>query len=136
MSFASRPAAPAAAEGPQRSLDSPPLHTIDRISMQNFIDLAGASGARYRFRLWPDGAAHSPIAGNYVIVEATPERLGVLKVGATNNLAQVRTETPGIAARGTIHIFTRLNVARAERLAQHADIAAAHPAASATQGVD
>ena len=33
--------------------------------MRDFIDLQGASGASYRFRRRPEGAAHLPTAGNY-----------------------------------------------------------------------
>lgn len=60
--------------------------------MQNFIDLPGASGALYRFRLWPDGAGHLPIAGNYVIVRADPDGVRVLLVGASNDLSRARAD--------------------------------------------
>ena len=104
--------------------------------MQTFIDLRGASGALYRFRLWPDGAAHVPIAGNYVFVKADSEGVGVLLVGATNNLSQARADWSRVAGRGATHVFTRLNVVRAERMAQHADVAAAHPSALSSEAVD
>ena len=104
--------------------------------MQSFIDLPGASGARYRFRLWPEGAVHLPIAGNNVIVKADPEGIRVLLVGATNSLSLARADWPRVARQGPTHVFTRLNVGRVERMAEHADISAAHPSALVTEGVD
>ena len=46
--------------------------------MQDFIDLKGASGVAYRFRIWPEGVAHLPIAGNYVFLRAEPEGFAVI----------------------------------------------------------
>lgn len=103
--------------------------------MQDFIDLTGASGARYRFRIWPDGAPHLPIAGNYVIVEASADGVTVLLVGATNDLSRARAERAKVAPRGATHVFTRLNVARAQRTAEHEDLVAGHPSAVASEGV-
>lgn len=89
-----------------------------------FIDISGASGANYRFRLWPDGTAHLPVAGNFVVVLGGPDR--VLVIGMTNDLSQARSATK---AAGETHVYTRLNVARATREAEHADLVAHHPKA-------
>ena len=102
--------------------------------MQNFIDLNGASGIAYRFRILPEGAGHLPIAGNYVIVREEAEGFTVLLVGATDDLSQARNDWSRVAELGPTHIFTRLNVARATRTAEHADLAAGYKPALATDG--
>ena len=94
--------------------------------MKDFIDLEGASGAKYRFRLWPEGAPHQPIAGNYVCVRADGEGFTVLKIGETLDLSQVRHELPKRTRDAMTHLYTRLNVARAVRCAEHEDLAARH----------
>ena len=102
--------------------------------MNDFIDLKGASGAAYRFRLWPEAAAHVPTAGNDVIVKAEAEGFTVLLVGVTNDLSRARGDWAKVARRGATHIFTRLNVARAMRTAEHADLAAAYDGAVISEG--
>ena len=94
--------------------------------MKDFLDLKGASGALYRFRIWPEGAPHLPIAGNYVFLKAEPEGFTVLLVGATNDLSQARRAWEKVAQRGATHAFTRLTVARATRTAEHEDLVAAY----------
>lgn len=101
--------------------------------MKDFIDLAGASGARYRFRLWPEDAAHVPVAGNYVYVREEPGGLRVLTVGETNDLSKARAGWPKAAKRGATHVYTRLNVSRAVREAEHADLAGQHQAARVSE---
>lgn len=97
--------------------------------MKDFIDLAGASGTRYRFRLWPEGAPHLPSAGNYVYVRQAAHGVTVLTVGETNDLSRARSDWAWAASRGATHVYTRLNVSRAIRTAEHADLAANYPAA-------
>lgn len=102
--------------------------------MQDFIDLTGASGTPYRFRLWPDGRSHLPIAGNYVVVRANAEGVIVLGVGATNDLSRARAEGARVSEGGAAHMFTRLNVARAVRTAEHDDLVAGYPSAVVSEG--
>jgi hypothetical protein len=97
--------------------------------MRAFIDLRGASGQLYRFRLWPEGEAHPPIAGNFAIVRLEGGGQKVISVGLSNDLSQARPKTK---ERST-QIFTRLNVSRALRETEHADLAAAYPARAATR---
>jgi hypothetical protein len=94
--------------------------------MQDFIDLRGASGAIYRFRVWENGAAHLPVAGNYVFLKAEPEGFTVLLVGVTNDLSKARGDWSKVAKRGATHVFTRLNVARTTREMEHADLVAGY----------
>lgn len=102
--------------------------------MQDFIDLSGASGAVYRFRIWNDGASHLPIAGNYVILKAEPEGFTVLLVGTTNDLSKARGDWGKAAKRGATHIFTRLNVARTTRDEEHADLVAGYKPPLVSEG--
>ena len=100
--------------------------------MKEFIDLTGASGATYRFRLWAPGAPHQPIAGNYVCVRAESEdsdAYAIVLLGEVLDLSQVRDKLPKRVRETTTHIYTRLNVARAIRTAEHEDLMARHGAA-------
>jgi hypothetical protein len=99
--------------------------------MKDFIDLQGASGATYRFRLWPTGAAHLPIAGNYVCAQAAGDGYAVVAVGECMDLSRLRDELPKRLREASLHIYTRLNVARATRSAEHEDLAARHPTVKA-----
>src|SRR5689334_20403249 len=92
--------------------------------MKDFIDLRGASGAAYRFRLWPDGAHHPPIAGNYVCVRAEGADFEIASVGETLDLSELKKVLPKKVRESTTHIYTRLNVARATRCAEHDDLMA------------
>ena len=98
----------------------------DAYPMKDFIDLQGASGAAYRFRLWADGADHQPIAGNYVCVQAEGGEARIVSVGETLDLSAVREALPKRLREATTHIYTRLNVARAIRCAEHEDLMARH----------
>ena len=91
--------------------------------MQDFLDLKGASGAFYRFRHWPAGASHLPIAGNYVLIQETAAGFKVLAVGASMNLSVARPASPSRARKAT-HVYTRLNVSRAARTSEHEDLVA------------
>lgn len=101
--------------------------------MRAFIDLRGASGQLYRFRLWPEGEAHPPIAGNYAIARTDGGGVKVLMVNLSNDLSGARPKSKDRAGQ----IYTRLNVSRALREAEHADLAAAYPTRiTAKQRVD
>lgn len=89
----------------------------------DFIELIGASGARYRFRRADPQGEHQPMAGAFVVASAL-EPLAIAHIGLSDNLAEVHAAPE--AARGVV--FTRLNVARASREAEHADLVAAYGA--------
>jgi len=108
--------------------------------MKDIIDLRGASGTTYRFRLWPPGASHLPTGGNYAFVKETATGFTVLAAAAVDDLSLTRS-THGAMAKdlGATHLFTRLNVSRAIRTAEAEDIAAfyrldADPARRASGG--
>lgn len=89
----------------------------------DFIDIPGSSGTAYRFRRWPRSGAHPSIAGNFAVVV---ERTGaVLAVGVVDDLSRVREQLETLPPGATL--FTRFNVARRLREAEHADIAPTHP---------
>jgi hypothetical protein len=96
----------------------------------NFIEIEGASGARYRFRLLPDGSRHQPIPGNYAFVRQDREEMTVLLVGECIDLSEVQAQWPDWAPGRATHIFTRLNVPKKIRLAEHEDLAARHQSAA------
>jgi hypothetical protein len=104
--------------------------------MQDFIDLLGASGASYRFRRRAPGASHLPTAGNYVLVQEAASGFKVLLVGASIDLSLTRPPAPPRAGRKETHLFTRLNVARAVRAAEHADLVEKYrPATVIAEGI-
>lgn len=92
--------------------------------MTDFVDLQGASGARYRFRR-ADPAALPVMAGNLVVASGASGRLDVLFCGASRSLAEA---APTIAQTLATHcgacLYVRLNVARKTREAEHADLVA------------
>jgi len=88
----------------------------------DFMDVIGASGTAYRFRRWPDGGKHPPIAGNYVV--AVERGRKILAFGMLENLSLAAQQL--VVPKGAA-IFTRLNIARQVREAEHLDIAAGNP---------
>jgi hypothetical protein len=103
--------------------------------MREFVDLRGASGTFYRFRLWPEGGAHPPIAGNYILLREEADVLKVLLAGITSDLSQAVAESrKAVAKTPDARLYTRLNVARAVRTAEHEDIVAEHKPAVLSAG--
>lgn len=94
--------------------------------MTSIIDLRGASGATYRFRLWAEGTAHPPLAGNYACVRLRGEEVEVLGVGDTPDLSRLREDLPKRIREASPGIYTRLNVARSTRTAEHEDLVAVY----------
>ena len=93
--------------------------------MPAFLDLNGASGATYRFRLAQDGYVRMAMAGNYVCVRAEGSGFTVLSVAATNDpYTTERAWKHAAARRGATHLYTRLNVSASVREAEQRDVAA------------
>lgn len=91
----------------------------------DFLDVPGASGAQYRFRRAsvPELPA---TAGNVVAVTGTPPRARFLLCGAARSLSQAGPTLEAALSRAPgATLFIRLNVGRAVREAEHADIVAA-----------
>lgn len=94
--------------------------------MNEFVDMAGASGSTYRFKLVPKGATPMRIAGNYAVLRPKGERWALVHLGVTSDLSRVREDCPPLPGRGPFHVYVRLNVARTAREDEHADLLAAH----------
>ena len=97
--------------------------------MNDFIDLTGASGATYRFRLRAVAGDHLPIAGNFALVTIVDGKVTVTTLGKSNDLSRLVAPTDPPEAQ----VYTRLNVARAIRTSEHDDLAAAYPAAQVVE---
>jgi len=97
----------------------------------DFIDVPGASGVAYRFRLWPRGERPPPMAGNYIVARQTREAVEVMLVGVASDLSRVNAEE--LRTAPDVHLFTRLNFARTIRTAEHADIVARHSQAGVAE---
>jgi hypothetical protein len=103
--------------------------------MREFVDLRGASGTLYRFRLWPEGGAHPPIAGNYIVLREEASGLKILLAGVTSDLSQAAAESrKALAKDPAARLYTRLNVARALRSSEHEDIVAEHRPVTVSAG--
>jgi hypothetical protein len=90
-----------------------------------FLDLQGASGATYRYRLAPDGDVGLPTAGNYVCVREQGEDFGLLASGTTFDLSSATADwRRAVAQHGPAQLFVRLNVSASVREAEEQDIAA------------
>ena len=93
--------------------------------MNSQIDLAGASGARYRYAPLDENRFLPPAGANYVIAEITEEGPKVVYAGETDNLASQTWRADLEKARRKYSgatLLTRLNVTRAVREAERADL--------------
>lgn len=97
-----------------------------------FVELAGASGASYRFQAWPP-AGRTAMAGNFAVVEAGPDGIRILLLGVTNDLSRAPqyVQSAGLAGKS---LFVRLNVAGQTRRQEHEDIAARYVPAKVVTG--
>lgn len=94
--------------------------------MSRQIDLAGASGARYRYAPLDENRFLPPAGANYVIAELTDEGdANVVYAGETDNLASQTWRADLDKARKKYTgatLLTRLNVTRAVREAERRDL--------------
>jgi uncharacterized protein related to proFAR isomerase len=89
------------------------------------IELAGKSGARYRYTPLEEERFLPPAGANYVIAEVTREGTRVFYAGETDNLANQTWRPELERARETYakaKLLTRLNVTRAVREAERQDL--------------
>jgi uncharacterized protein related to proFAR isomerase len=89
------------------------------------IELAGKSGARYRYTPLEEERFLPPAGANYVIAELTKEGTRVVYAGETDNLASQTWRPELERARETYakaKLLTRLNVTRAVREAERQDL--------------
>jgi hypothetical protein len=87
------------------------------------LDLQGASGATYRFRLMDRAEQLPTVGGNFVYVSWREERPQVLFCGAANSLsAATNYWDEAVRVHGAQSLYIRLNVARAAREVEHTDL--------------
>ena len=97
--------------------------------MREFVDLKGASGAAYRFRAWPESDHHTPTAGNFAVLVLGDAEVTLVALGVSSDLSRIKSAAQEAIAASSGRLFTRLNVSRSARDAEHEDLLAGHPAA-------
>ena len=95
--------------------------------MSDFIDLAGHSGARYRFQRVAGSEALPAIAGNFVFVRGEGESLAMVCAGTGESLQHAaRRWAEAVREHGAEAMFVRKNVSRRSREQEHNDIVEQH----------
>lgn len=91
--------------------------------MQDHLDLQGASGATYRFRLIAGPDQLPATSGNFVYVRWLDTEPQVLCCGVIDSLsAAFGSWDEAVRTYGPSSAYIRLNVARARRDEEHADL--------------
>jgi uncharacterized protein related to proFAR isomerase len=101
------------------------------------IELAGKSGARYRYTPLQEERFLPPAGANFVIAKVTKEGATVMYAGETDNLANQTWRQALEKAREEYRdaaILTRLNVTRAVRKAEQEDLVEEHQPPMNLQG--
>jgi hypothetical protein len=94
--------------------------------MIDFIELQGASGARYRFRA-ADLASLPAAAGNFVLVRREPDGAVVVGSGSANNLSEATSRcSAAFQEHRADAVFFYLDITRRGRTQVHEDITALH----------
>jgi hypothetical protein len=91
--------------------------------VNEFWDIAGASGALYRFRRVADPGQLPAMAGNFIFLRPGDGGERLVCCGSVPSL--IRAGAPwrlAVEQHQTEAIFVRLNVSRAIRLGEHQDI--------------
>jgi hypothetical protein len=91
--------------------------------VQDLLDLTGASGAQYRFRLIEDPEQLPATAGNFLYVRWRGSAPQVMCCGAVNSLVEASHRWDfAVRSHGVQGLYIRLNVARAKRREEHQDL--------------
>jgi hypothetical protein len=100
-----------------------------RVALTRQYELAGKSGARYRYSSFEEERFLPPAGANFVIARITADGPNLIYAGETDNLANQTWRAALEKARATYSdaaILTRLNVTRAVRDAERADLIEQH----------
>lgn len=99
-----------------------------RLPVASFIDLHGASGVIYRFRL-AELENLPASAGNFVCTADASQDGRVVCCGTTTNLVTAaKAWANAVKQEGAAQLYVRLNVASRARASEHDDLVAAfHP---------
>lgn len=114
---------------PGQVTGAPPRRQGLEGALNRQIELAGKSGARYRYTPLEEERFLPPAGANFVIAKVTPEGAKVMYAGETDNLANQTWRSALEKARqayGDAAILTRLNVTRAVRKAEQDDLVEEH----------
>lgn len=97
--------------------------------MTRQFELAGKSGARYRYTPLEEDRFLPPAGANFVIARLTKDGPSVIYAGETDNLANQAWRDTLAKARADFadaKVLTRLNVTRAIREAERVDLIEQH----------
>jgi hypothetical protein len=100
-----------------------------RVALTRQYEIAGKSGARYRYSSFEEERFLPPAGANFVIARLTAEGPNLIYAGETDNLANQTWKAALEKARATYSdaaILTRLNVTRAVREAERTDLIEEH----------
>ena len=100
-----------------------------RASLTRPIEIAGKSGALYRYKLIEEERYLPPAGANFVIAEMTKAGTRIVFAGETDSLASQAWRPALEKAQKTCpsaKVLTRLNVTRVVREAERADLIAEH----------
>ena len=94
--------------------------------MNDQIDLRGASGAVYRYRLDNPSRPANAAGGAFVYVREAQQGPQVVYAGHTDCLARAEFERwqEAVADHGATHLYTRLHVSSAGRVQELEDLIA------------
>ena len=98
--------------------------------MLDYVDIIGASGARYRFMRLKEGRPLSPMGGNFLYARHTGPRFELIYVGEVMNLMKDARERwhEAVERYQVSELYTRLNISERVRQLEHSDIMEAHDA--------
>lgn len=90
--------------------------------MEDHIDLKGASGQIYRYRVAPDADPRTTASGNFAYTAPADGGVTVLYLGEANNLLDARQRWAEAQELGASQLFVRLNVSAAARRGERDDL--------------
>jgi len=90
----------------------------------DYVDVSGASGARYRFMRLKEGRPLSPMGGNFLFARHTGPRFELIYAGEVQNLMKdARDRWKEAHERYQVgELYTRLNISERIRQLELADI--------------
>jgi hypothetical protein len=96
--------------------------------MKDQLELHGESGEEFRFSLYREGRPLFGRSGNFAYVRGEGDRVEVIYVGETDDLAEhAQRRWPGAERSfGSIALYTRLAVTAAQRRRVHVELLRAY----------
>ena len=95
--------------------------------MQDYVDVIGTSGARYRFMRLREGRPLSPMGGNYIYGRHTGSRFELIYAAEVQNLMKDARErwSEALERYQVSELYTRLNISERVRKLELDDIISA-----------